>query len=107
MEMRSDVARDRGVAFLALCLHRTDRLSCSGLSHCLRRNGMDADTLEILRMRYKAAYDAYQDRARHVSKKLESGAIPTVAEIAEEATALEALTKSRQELFDALAKIGR
>jgi hypothetical protein len=68
---------------------------------------MDAKTLEILRMRYKATYDAYQEHARHVGRKLETGVILTKAEIAEEAKALEALTQSRQELFDALAKLGQ
>jgi hypothetical protein len=65
---------------------------------------MDADNLEILRLRYRAAYDAYQQRARHLGQTMESGAVPTEAEIADEAKALDALTKARQELFDALAR---
>lgn len=65
---------------------------------------MDAETLEIVRLRYKAAYDAYQERARRVAQRLERGEIPAESEIADEAKALGRLTNARQELMEAMAK---
>jgi predicted Zn-dependent peptidase len=64
--------------------------------------GMDSDTLQSVRSRYAAAYDAYLECAKRVSQKLQDGMTPTVDEIAAEQGARERLSSARRELIGAI-----
>lgn len=68
---------------------------------------MDSNALETARLRYRAAYDAYRERARRVAQKLEKGSVPTADEIADEARATEQLGEARRRLLDAMAELSR
>jgi hypothetical protein len=59
--------------------------------------------LQELRMRYRAAYTAYQACVRAVSEATMSGSIPPSALLEQEATALGALTRTRANLLAAMA----
>jgi hypothetical protein len=63
---------------------------------------MESDALTAARLRYAAAYAAYQECARRVALKLESGLGPSTEEILEEARATDHLAAARRELLDAL-----
>jgi hypothetical protein len=63
---------------------------------------MDSDTLQSVRSRYAAAYDAYLKCAKRVSQQLQDGRTPTAGEIAAEQQARERLAIARRELIDAI-----
>jgi hypothetical protein len=58
--------------------------------------------LQELRMRYHAAYTAYQACVRAVTEATMSGAIPSSTLLEQEAKALGALTKTRASLLEAM-----
>lgn len=60
--------------------------------------------LQDLRLRYHAAYSAYQACARAVTEATMSGEAPSPALLEQEAKALGALTKTRANLLAAMAK---
>jgi F0F1-type ATP synthase membrane subunit b/b' len=64
---------------------------------------MQSKALETARARYTAAYEAYQRASRRVAEKLKNGLVPSANEIAQEATATEALGAARRTLIDAIA----
>ena len=59
--------------------------------------------LQDLRLRYHAAYTAYQACVRAVTEATMSGSIPSEALLEQEAKALGALTKTRASLLAAMA----
>jgi hypothetical protein len=59
--------------------------------------------LQELRMRYQAAYTAYQACVRTVTETTMSGAIPSPTLLEQEAKALGILTKTRAKLLAAMA----
>lgn len=61
---------------------------------------MVPDALEAARLRYKAAYEAYQQASKRVAQKLASGLIPSAKEVDEEAKAVEKLAVVRRALLD-------
>ena len=61
-----------------------------------------AAAVQELRMRYHAAYTAYQACARAVTEATMSGSIPSPTLLEQEARALGALTKSRASLLAAM-----
>ena len=63
-----------------------------------------ADSLQELRMRYQAAYTAYQACVRAVTEATMSGAMPSPALLEQEAKALGTLTKTRANLLAAMAE---
>ena len=63
--------------------------------------------LQELRMRYHAAYTAYQACVRAVTEATMSGSMPSSALLEQEAKALGALTKTRASLLAAMADEGR
>ena len=58
--------------------------------------------LQELRMRYHAAYTAYQACVRAVTEATMSGAVPSATLLEQEANALGALTKTRARLLEAM-----
>jgi hypothetical protein len=62
--------------------------------------------LQELRLRYRAAYTAYQACARAVSEATMSGNGPSAAQLEQEAKAEAQLTKVRTDLLAAMAKSG-
>jgi len=62
--------------------------------------------LQELRMRYRAAYTAYQACVRAVSEATMSGSLPSPTLLEQEAKALGALTKLRASLLAAMAEAG-
>ena len=58
--------------------------------------------LQELRMRYHAAYTAYQACVRAVTEATMSGAVPSATLLEQEANALGALTKTRASLLEAM-----
>ena len=65
---------------------------------------MEPDPLATARLRYTAAYDAYQKLVGRVSQKLENGETLSSKEIEQEAEATQHLAVSRRELLDAIRK---
>ena len=59
--------------------------------------------MQELRMRYHAAYTAYQACVRAVTEATMSGAMPSSALLEQEAKALGTLTKTRANLLAAMA----
>ena len=70
-----------------------------------------AEALQELRMRYQAAYTAYQACVRAVTEATMSGSMPSSTLLEQEAKALGTLTKTRASLLaamaDAAAPVGR
>jgi hypothetical protein len=62
-----------------------------------------AAALQELRMRYHAAYTAYQACVRAVTEATMSGAMPSSTLLEQEAKALSMLTKTRANLLAAMA----
>ena len=65
---------------------------------------MSSDGVETARLRYRAAYDAYQTCARRVAQKLESGADLMAQDLDEEAEAIERLAHARRMFLDAVTR---
>jgi hypothetical protein len=65
-----------------------------------------APALQELRMRYQAAYSAYQACVRAVTEATMSGSVPSPTMLEQEAKALGALTKLRANLLAAMAEAG-
>ena len=63
--------------------------------------------LQDLRLRYHAAYTAYQACARAVTEATMSGEVPSPALLEQEAKALGALTKTRASFLAAMANEAR
>ena len=70
-----------------------------------------AEAMQELRMRYQAAYTAYQACVRAVTEATMSGSMPSSTLLEQEAKALGTLTKTRASLLaamaDAAAPVGR
>ena len=62
--------------------------------------------LQDARLRYHAAYTAYQACARAVTEATMSGAVPSPTLLEQEANALAALTKTRANLLAAMGGAG-
>ena len=62
-----------------------------------------AEALQELRMRYQAAYTAYQACVRAVTEATMSGSMPSSTLLEQEAKALGMLTKTRASLLAAMA----
>ncbi len=65
---------------------------------------MASEGLETARLRYRAAYDAYQTCARRVAQKLECGADPLARDLDEEAQAIERLAQARRAFLDVVTR---
>ena len=63
---------------------------------------MDSDTLQSVRSRYVATYDAYLKCAERVSQTLRDGMTHSAEEVAAEQRARERLAIARRELIDAI-----
>jgi hypothetical protein len=66
---------------------------------------MSPDALEAARLRYTAAYEAYQTATKHVAEKLATGLVPYAKEIDDEAKAAEQLAIARRELLDVMTTL--
>jgi hypothetical protein len=64
---------------------------------------MQSETLETAKVRYTAAYEAYQQATRSVAEKLKNRLVPSMEDISEEAKAIEALAVARRTLIDAIS----
>lgn len=59
--------------------------------------------LQELRMRYRAAYTAYQACVRALTEAAMSGAVPSTALLEQEAKALDVLSQTRANLLAAMS----
>ena len=59
---------------------------------------------EIARLRYRAAFDAYQTCARRMAQRLESGADLDAQEIDEETQAIERLARARRAFLEVITR---
>jgi hypothetical protein len=69
------------------------------------RATMARDALEAARARYTVAYEAYQQAAQRVARRLGNGRAPSAQEVEDEGKAIEQLAAARRELLDVITRL--